>query len=33
MSARLDPGQALQNIGPDLGPIGLQRLSAGDTRR
>ena len=28
MSNRLDPDQARQFVGPDLGPICLQRLSA-----
>ena len=29
----LDPDQARQNVGPDLGPNGLQRLSADNTSR
>ena len=33
MSNRLDPDQARQIVGPDLGPVCLQRLSADDTRR
>ena len=31
VSNSLDPDQARQNIGPDLGPKCLQRLSADDT--
>ena len=30
MSNNLDPDQDRQNVRPDLGPNGLQRLSAGD---
>ena len=30
MSNSLDPDQDRQNVGPDLGPICLQRLSADD---
>ena len=33
MSNSLDPDQARQNVGPDLGPNCLQRLSADDTSR
>ena len=33
MSNSLDLDQARQNVGPDLGPNCLQRLSADDTRR
>ena len=33
MSNSLDPDQARCIVGPDLGPKGLQRLSAGDTSR
>ena len=33
MSNRLDPDQARQNVGPDLGPNCLQRLLADDTSR
>ena len=33
MSNSLDPDQARQFIGPDLGPNCLQRLSADDTGR
>ena len=33
MSNGLDPDQARQNVGPDLGPNRLQRLSADDTCR
>ena len=33
MSNSLDPGQARQFVGPDLGPNCLQRLSADDTNR
>ena len=33
MSNSLDPDQARQIVGPDLGPICLQRLSADDTGR
>ena len=33
MSNRLDPDQARHFVGPDLGPICLQRLSADDTSR
>ena len=33
MSNRLDPDQARLNVGPDLGPICLQGLSADNTRR
>ena len=33
MSNSLDPDQARQNVGPDLGPSCLQRLSADDTKR
>ena len=33
VSNSLDPDQAGQNVGPDLGPNCLQRLSADDTRR
>ena len=32
-SNRLDPDQARHFVGPDLGPICLQRLSADDTSR
>ena len=32
-SDSLDPNQAQQNVGPDLGPNCLQRLSAGVTSR
>ena len=32
MSNSLDPDQARQNVGPDLGPNCLQRLSADDTK-
>ena len=28
MSNRLDPDQEMRSVGPDLGPIYLQRLSA-----
>ena len=31
MSNSLDPVRARQNVGPDLGPSCLQRLSADDT--
>ena len=31
VSNSLDPDQARQNVGPDLGPNFLQRLSADDT--
>ena len=33
MSNRLDPYQARHFVGPDLGPICLQKLSADDTGR
>ena len=33
MSNSLDPDQARQNVGPDLGPNYLQKLSADDTSR
>ena len=33
MSNRLDPNQARQIVGPDLGPNCLQRLSADNTGR
>ena len=33
MSNSLDPDQARQSVGPDLGPNCLQRLSADDTNR
>ena len=33
MSNSLDPDQARQNVGPDLVPDCLQRLSADDTGR
>ena len=33
VSNSLDPNQARQNVGPDLGPNRLQGLSAGDTSR
>ena len=33
VSSRLDPDQARPFVGPDLGPICLQRLSADDTSR
>ena len=33
MSKILDPDQARQNVGPDLDPKCLQKLSADDTRR
>ena len=33
MSKSLDPDQARQHVGPDLGPNCLQRLSADDTSR
>ena len=33
VSNNLDLDQARQNVGPDLGPNCLQRLSAGVTRR
>ena len=33
VSNGLDPDQARQNVGPDLDPNGLQRLSADDTCR
>ena len=33
MSNSLDPDQAQQNVGPDLGPNCLQKLSAIDTSR
>ena len=33
MSNSLDPDQARHNVGPDLGPNCLKRLSADDTRR
>ena len=33
VSNSLDPDQARQNVGPDMGPNCLQRLSADDTRR
>ena len=33
MSNILDPDQARQLVGPDLGPNCLQRLSADDTSR
>ena len=33
VSNSLDPDQALQNVGPDLGPNCLQRLSADDTSK
>ena len=32
-SVSLDPDQALQNVGPDLGPSCLHRLSADNTSR
>ena len=32
VSYSLDPDQARQNVGPDLGPICLQKLSADDTK-
>ena len=33
MSYSLDPDQAQKNVGPDLGPYYLQKLSADDTSR
>ena len=33
VSNRLDPDQAQRNVGPDLGPNCLQRLSADNTSR
>ena len=33
MSSGLDPDQDLQNVGPDLGPNCLQRLTADDRSR
>ena len=33
VSNSLDPDQARQNVGPDLGPNCLQRLSTNDTSR
>ena len=33
VSNRSDPDQARHFVGPDLGPICLQRLGADDTRR
>ena len=33
MSNSLDADQARHSVGPDLGPICLQRLSADDTSR
>ena len=33
VSNGLDPGQARQNVGPDLGPNCLQKLSADDITR
>ena len=33
VSNKLDPDQARHFVGPDLGPICFQRLSADDTRR
>ena len=33
VSNSLNPDQARQNVGPDLGPNCLQRLSADDTSR
>ena len=33
MSNRLDPDQARHNVGPDLDPSCLQRLSANDTSK
>ena len=33
VSNSLDPDQARQNVGPDLGPNCLQRLSADNKRR
>ena len=33
MANSLDPDQARQNVGPDLDPICLQRLSADNTGR
>ena len=33
VSNSLDPDQARQNVGPDLGPNCMQRLSADDTGR
>ena len=33
VSNSLYPGQARQNVGPDLGPNSLQKLSADDTSR
>ena len=33
VSNSLDPDEAKQNIGPDLGPNCLQRLSEGDRRK
>ena len=32
VSNSLDPDQARWNVGPDLGPNSLQKLSADDTR-
>ena len=32
MSNSLDPDQARQNVGPDLGPICLQKLSPADNQ-
>ena len=32
MSNRLEPNQARYFVGPDLGPVCLQNLSADDTR-
>ena len=32
MSSSLDPDLDRQNVGPDLGSKGLQRLSADDTK-
>ena len=33
MSNKLDPDQARQNVGPDLGPNCLQKISADDSQR
>ena len=33
MSNILDPDKARQNVGPDMGPICLQRLRSDDTSR
>ena len=33
MTNSLDPDQARQNVGPDLGPNCLQKLSSDDTSR